>query len=79
MILYMKISENKARELARYLKIDLRKTPIKEWIFGLKVEHEHDDVTLGDHVKIAKIAASHVREHPRYYYYLKTMEKYLNI
>ena len=75
----MKIKESEARKLANMLKVDLRKTPIKEWVFGLKVEHEHDNVTKGDHFTVAQIAAAHIKEHPRYYHYLKQMEDFLGI
>jgi hypothetical protein len=41
---------------------------------GLEVEKEHDDVTKGDKVKRAKIAAAHLREVPTYY---KKLKKYV--
>jgi hypothetical protein len=73
----MKITKQRALELAEDFKIDLSKTPLSEWMLGLKIEQEHDDVTLGDINKVAKIAAAHIKEHPRYYYYLNKMEKLL--
>lgn len=41
---------------------------------GLEVEKEHDDITKGDKVKRAKIAAAHLREVPTYY---KKLKKYV--
>lgn len=38
---------------------------------GLEIEKEHDDVTKGDKLKRAKIAAAHLKENPRYYQKLK--------
>lgn len=43
----------------------------KEVETGLEVEKEHDDVTKGDKVKTAKIAAAHLKEKPDYYKRLK--------
>jgi hypothetical protein len=39
----------------------------KEFFIGINVELEHRDVTGGDVVKTAKIAAAHLRENPKYY------------
>lgn len=46
----------------------------KETEMGLDVEKEHGDVTKGDPVKIAKIAAAHLKEKPNYY---KLLKKYV--
>lgn len=46
----------------------------KEVKMGLEVEKEHDDVTHGDKMKIAKIAAAHLKEVPDYY---KKLKKYV--
>lgn len=41
---------------------------------GMDVEKEHDDVTHGDKLKTAKIAAAHLKERPDYY---KKLKKYV--
>ena len=38
---------------------------------GMNVEMEHQDVTNGNVVKTAKIAAAHLTENPKYYTLLK--------
>jgi hypothetical protein len=42
-----------------------------EFHMGMNVEMEHRDVTNGNVVKTAKIAAAHLREVPSYYTRLK--------
>jgi len=39
----------------------------KEVRKGLKTEKEHEDVTKGNKMKTAKIAAAHLKEVPDYY------------
>lgn len=39
----------------------------EEFHKGMNVEMEHEDVTNGNIVKTAKIAAAHLRENPKYY------------
>lgn len=47
-----------------------------EFHVGMNVEMEHQDVTNGNIVKTAKIAAAHLRENPKYYTLLmKYIEK----
>ena len=46
----------------------------KEVIAGLDVEKEHQDITHGDKLKTAKIAAAHLKEKPDYY---KKLKKYV--
>jgi hypothetical protein len=46
----------------------------KEVGMGMDVEEEHDNVTHGDKLKIAKIAAAHLKERPDYY---KRLKKYV--
>lgn len=46
----------------------------KEVESGLDVEKEHQDVTKGDKMKTAKIAAAHLKEVPDYY---KKLKKYV--
>lgn len=43
----------------------------KQFHIGMNVELEHNDVTDGDLIKTAKIAAAHIREVPDYYTLLK--------
>ena len=43
----------------------------REFLLGMQAELEHSDVTGGDLVLTAKIAAAHLREVPNYYTLLK--------
>ena len=43
----------------------------EEFHKGMNVEMEHQDVTNGNVVKTAKIAAAHLTENPKYYTLLK--------
>jgi predicted hydrolase (HD superfamily) len=43
----------------------------KKFHKGMNVEMEHKDVTNGNVVKTAKIAAAHLTENPKYYTLLK--------
>lgn len=43
----------------------------KQFHMGMNVEMEHQDVTSGNVVKTAKIAAAHLKENPKYYTLLK--------
>ena len=48
----------------------------EEFHMGMNVEMEHQDVTNGNVVKTAKIAAAHLKENPKYYsLLLKHVEK----
>ncbi len=42
-----------------------------EFLLGMNTELEHQDVTKGNIVKTAKIAAAHLKEKPNYYTLLK--------
>lgn len=42
-----------------------------EFLMGMNVELEHQDVTDRNLIKTAKIAAAHLRENPKYYTLLK--------
>lgn len=42
-----------------------------EFHMGMNVEMEHQDVTNGNAIKTAKIAAAHLKERPNYYTLLK--------
>jgi hypothetical protein len=46
----------------------------KEVGMGMDVEKEHEDVTHGNKLKTAKIAAAHLKERPDYY---KRLKKYV--
>ena len=47
-----------------------------EFFLGMNTELEHQDVTHGNVVKTAKIAAAHLKENPKYYSLLmKHVEK----
>ena len=47
-----------------------------EFFLGMNTELEHQDVTNGNVVKTAKIAAAHLKENPKYYSLLiKNVEK----
>jgi hypothetical protein len=46
----------------------------KEVHSGMDIEKEHKDVTHGDKLKTAKIAAAHLKEVPDYY---KKLKKYV--
>ena len=67
----MKVSVKKARELGEQFKIDYSITPFSEFYFGLKTELEHSDILNKDYVKLTKIVIAHLKENPRYYFYLK--------
>ena len=47
----------------------------KQAKIGMEVEKEHQDVTHGDQTLTAKIAASHLKEDPKYYTKLKKVEE----
>lgn len=77
----MKITPTIAKKLAKDLGLNLRKVPLTQWTFGLKVELEHGtvrdltNVTNDDLVVTAKIALAHLLEYPDYYVRLKKMER----
>ena len=50
---------------------------LTEFLWGMREESEHKDVTLGDPVMTAKIVLAHLREHEDYYSRLKKLEKAL--
>ena len=68
-----RITKEQAKILAKFFKINLKKTPFKEYIDGLNIELEHSDVIRGDIYTLGLIVNAHLREHPRYYFYLKKM------
>lgn len=62
------ISEDEARRIYGYMGYDF---DFNEFVLGMNVELEHQDVTEGSLVKTAMIAAAHLREVPDYYTKLK--------
>jgi len=84
----MKITTEKARELAEKFSLNLDVIPLQEWKRGIEVELEHGiqsapmekmigktNVTNDDLVVTAMIALAHIIEFPDYYYRLDQMEK----
>jgi hypothetical protein len=69
-----RVDKDEAFELGRDLGVDFDKIPFEEWMEGLKIEHEHEDVTGDDHYAIGKIAHAHLKERPDYY---KKLEEYV--
>lgn len=63
-----------ARKLAKEYNINLNVIDLDEFLFGLKVELEHRDITKGYYNLTTKIVIAHLKEDPRYYYYLRKME-----
>ena len=57
-----------AQRIYDYMQYDF---DFNEFLMGMNVELEHQDVTEGSLVKTAMIAASHLREVPDYYTKLK--------
>lgn len=70
-----------AKEVAKKLKLNLKKYPLKKWRDALCVEMEHGshdkrtNVTGNNLLKTGKIALAHIVEFPDYYERLKKMEK----
>lgn len=67
----MKITQKQAKTLAVYFKVDLKKTPFREYWIGLNEEMEHKDVVKDNKHAVARIVNAHIKENPRYYYWLK--------
>jgi hypothetical protein len=75
-------TETQIKTFAKDGQIDIAGLPIKELRRGMQVEREHDgrmgkdtNVTGKDMRKVLKIAVAHLREDPKYYTKLKTIEK----
>lgn len=64
----MYVSEDDAREIYEKMGYNF---DFGEFFTGMGVEMEHKDVTGGDRIMTAKIAAAHLREVPNYYTLLK--------
>ena len=79
----IKITDTLVRKVAKNLKVDSKKIPLKELKAGLKVELEHGkarpktNVTGNNILKTGKIALAHLLEDTRYYQALDKMEKKL--
>jgi len=74
-------TEKDAKKLGKYFHINFKVVPFKEWQHGFNVELEHGSKfgsltnISNDNPKVtAKIAIAHLKEDPRYYYYLNKME-----
>jgi len=88
--IYMKITNDMAKKIAKDLKLDMKvnsqKFNLSAFKQGLKVELEHGpkkkggvssktNVTGGNLLKTGKIALAHLDEDPKYYSKLAIMEK----
>jgi hypothetical protein len=62
------ISKEEAKRIYDYMAYDF---DFNQFVLGMNVELEHQDVTDGSLVKTAMIAAAHLREVPNYYTKLK--------
>lgn len=62
------IGNGEAKRIYDYMKYDF---DFSEFLLGINVELEHQDVTDGSLIKTAMIAAAHLRENPKYYTLLK--------
>lgn len=62
------ISKEEAKRIYDYMKYDF---DFAQFVVGMNVELEHQDVTDGSLIKTAMIAAAHLRENPNYYTLLK--------
>jgi hypothetical protein len=79
----MRISKKTAKELFIRYRLDPKVVNAGEWHFALNVELEHgtnlkksvSNVTKDNIDMTARIAIAHFLEHPRYYFFLKKMEK----
>jgi len=72
----VKLDKDKVRKIYDRLNYPF---DFKEFFVGMNVELEHKDVTHGNLVQTAKIAAAHLREKPNYYtLLLRNVEGYLS-
>ncbi len=62
------ISKEEAKRIYDKMRYDF---DFNEFLLGMNTELEHQDVTKGNIVKTAKIAAAHLKEKPNYYTLLK--------
>lgn len=79
----MRISKKIAKELFTKYKLNPKVINLDDWYFALNVELEHGtklkkkvvNVTKNKCDTTARIAIAHFIEHPKYYSFLKKMEK----
>jgi hypothetical protein len=71
----MYITVKQARIIGDLFNINFKIVNLKEWHSGLNIELEHKDVTKSNLIKTAKIAIAHLKEDPKYYFYLKKLEE----
>lgn len=71
----MKITQQMAKKIGEKYYIDFSVIRFREFWLGLNTELEHFDVTKGDLDSTAKITIAHLKEDPKYYYYLDKIEK----
>ena len=62
--------------MARGLGLGEDADTVEQLRVGMESEHEHEDVTKGDAVLTARIAAAHIREDPLYYLPLLALERF---
>lgn len=62
-----RFTEAEAAVVAKKLRVNLRRTPLKEFTAGMNDEREHGDLTCCDPTETGRIVRVHVRKHPRYY------------
>jgi hypothetical protein len=60
-----------AKKLGKKFGVNYTKTPFREFVIGLKTELEHIDILAGNYEVLTKIVMAHLRENPRYYYFLE--------
>lgn len=72
------ITDENLDRITKKLNIDWHKFSKTQFKKGIKVEHEHDDITHGDLLLTAKIVWAHLKENPKYYDALENMEKKLD-
>ena len=68
-----KISREQSDKILEKLRYKFSPT---EFFLGMNTEMEHQDITHGNVLQTAKIAAAHLKENPKYYSLLiKNVEK----
>jgi hypothetical protein len=72
-------SDEEAKHLGNKLGVDWDSVSLVQFKMGLAVEKEHDDGSKLDvvdgHLDLAKIVLAHLKEDPKYYTKLKTVEE----
>lgn len=77
-----KITKLQAQRLFKHYNLNPKAVLFDEWLIGLNIELEHGkkfgaltNVTNDNLHMTAKIALSHLKEDPKYYYYLHKQEE----